>query len=143
MRELRIYFCMHAGLTCTMPGYQRRALAWMMRREALQDRGEPSSSTAGGTSATAGGLGPSLPVWNGTHHPCWQRVALPSGEAFYHNWNTGALFYSASLTAAGMVSLACLSAAMLSVKKPPSLSAIGDACSSASALYAPAVCTQK
>ncbi|EIE20408.1 hypothetical protein COCSUDRAFT_67348 [Coccomyxa subellipsoidea C-169] len=80
-----------SGLTCTMPGYQRRALAWMTRREALQDGGEPSISTAGGTSATAGGLGPSLPVWNGTHHPCWQRVALPSGEAFYHNWNTGQL----------------------------------------------------
>ena len=28
-------------------------------------------------------------VWNGTLHPCWQRLQLPSGLPFYHNWVTG------------------------------------------------------
>ncbi|BDA50767.1 probable E3 ubiquitin-protein ligase SHPRH [Coccomyxa sp. Obi] len=77
-----------SGLTCTMRGYQRRALAWMSQRESLEEAG-PS------TSATASGLQTSLPaqrlVWNGTHNPTWQRLTDPAGLAFYHNWDAGQL----------------------------------------------------
>ncbi|CAL8465161.1 g4696 [Coccomyxa elongata] len=76
-----------SGLTCTMRGYQRRALAWMSHREGLEEG--PS------TSAAASDLHDSLPgqllVWNGTHNPIWQRLTDPAGQAFYHNWDTGQL----------------------------------------------------
>ncbi len=47
------------------------------------------------TSAAAGDLQDCLPaqrlVWNGTHNPTWQRLPDPAGQAFYHNWDTGAV----------------------------------------------------
>jgi hypothetical protein len=78
-----------AGLTCTLRGYQRRALAWMAQREAFDlspaDTGAaPCSSTAWPES-----FAHDRAVWNGTQHPCWQRIRLPSGQQVFHNWCTG------------------------------------------------------
>lgn len=69
-----------------MRGYQRRALAWMAMREACaaepeESRGVLSTGKLLMASPTA--------VWNGTPHPSWQRILLPSGLPFYNNYLTG------------------------------------------------------
>ena len=76
-----------AGLTCTLRGYQRRALAWMAHREACLDEGPSEAGPPG--SAVPECFAEARDVWNGTQHPSWQRIALPSGLPIYHNWNTG------------------------------------------------------
>ena len=71
-----------------MRGYQRRALAWMVSREAcVEAPDQEGSSSASSLSRGAAAHPPA--VWNGTPHPSWQRVVLPSGLPFYHNWLTG------------------------------------------------------
>lgn len=73
-----------------MRGYQRRALAWMASREdnaVLPDQAGSSSRQPSGKSPANS----EAAIWHGTLHPSWQRVLLPSGLPFYHNWMTGVL----------------------------------------------------
>ena len=76
-----------AGLACTMRGYQRRALAWMASREAGSAQPDQHGSTPRSSSSKSAAT--SSAIWNGASHPSWQRVTLPSGQPFYHNWMTG------------------------------------------------------
>ena len=78
-----------AGLTCTLRGYQRRALAWMAHREACLGDEQSEAGPSAAAAALPECFADARSIWNGTQHPCWQRIALPSGLHIYHNWNAG------------------------------------------------------
>ena len=90
-----------------MRGYQRRALAWMVSREACAAVPDQEGCSARPSSSKSAVDSPT--VWNGTPHPSWQRVALPSGLPLFHNWMTGMSWKS---TGINLLLLQCVASPM-------------------------------